>query len=754
MARECLRRGHDVRLYINRWEGDAAPDLNVVMVPVTAVTNHDLYERYAAWVNEHRRQHPVHLLVGMNKMPGLDVYYAGDSCFEEKARTQRGSFYRALPRYHHFARSEAAVFDNKAATEILTLSDSQTPFFRKHYNTRAERFHGLPPGIEPDRAAIHHKPEKLAEYRATIRTELKVGDDEQLLLFIGSGFIKKGLDRALLALHALPPQQYAKTWLCVIGKDNAEPFRRMAKRLGVFERVFFFDEGRPDVPQFLFAGDALVLPAYDELAGMVILEAMVAGLPLLVTENCGYAHYLQKFGGGLITAAPFDQQAFNDQVFELLTSHERVRWSADGRAAANHKEIFRLTGTAVDYLEQFAQRKVPIVAFALFKYFPFGGLQRDFIKVARACVARGWRVRIYTLSWEAEPEPGMDVQLVEVGGVINHVRYERFSKKVAEDLEWFPVDALVGFNKMPNLDLYYAADSCYEQKAQELRSGWYRNSPRYRFFSRFERAVFEPKAKTKIFLITNDQQVQFQKYYKTPAERFELLPPNVSSDRARGADAQAVRTQFRQHYQIQDDELLLLLIGSGFITKGLDRVLLAFASLPPALRDKTRLHVVGEDTPKQFVSMSEELGISEQVTIFSGREDIPRYLQGADLMVHPAYMESGGIVLLESMIAGLPLITTANCGFAHYVATADAGVVLPDPFVQQTLNRELERLLANPAERQRLSERGLAFAEEADLFSMPERMVDGILEAIRQRYPQNSDFDQLEPRHDQAISAR
>ena len=82
----------------------------------------------------------------------------------------------------------------------------------------------------------------------------------------------------------MPPEIYRRTWLYVLGEDNAEPFRRMAKRLGVYQRVKFLG-GRTDVPSFLFAGDGLLLPAYDENAGMAILEAMIAGLPALVTKN-------------------------------------------------------------------------------------------------------------------------------------------------------------------------------------------------------------------------------------------------------------------------------------------------------------------------------------------------------------------------------------------------------------------------------------------------------------------------------------
>ena len=43
----------------------------------------------AAWVEQHLKSDPVKGVIGFNKMPGLDIYYAADACYEEKAQTQR-----------------------------------------------------------------------------------------------------------------------------------------------------------------------------------------------------------------------------------------------------------------------------------------------------------------------------------------------------------------------------------------------------------------------------------------------------------------------------------------------------------------------------------------------------------------------------------------------------------------------------------------------------------------------------------------
>ena len=353
MVAECRSRGHGVRIYAIHWRDDGPlPDgVELKLAPVKALANHRLYERFADWVRDDLKAEPVDLVVGMNKMPGLDAYYAGDSCYQDKARTQRSAWYRLLPRYRSLLRSERAVFDADADTEILTISDAQTPAYRRYYQTPRERFHPLPPGIERDRTA----PADKGAIRRRMRAQLGVGDGECLLLFIGSGFIKKGLDRLLEGLNALPREVFAKTWLYVLGDDNAEPFERLADRLGIGEQVRFMG-GRPDVPDFLFAADGFVLPAYDENAGMAILEAMIAGTPALVTENCGYAPYLREARAGLITPTPYDQDTFNAQLAELITSDERTDWARNGQALADDERIYQLAQRAVDLFEAFVSR--------------------------------------------------------------------------------------------------------------------------------------------------------------------------------------------------------------------------------------------------------------------------------------------------------------------------------------------------------------------------------------------------------------
>ena len=106
------------------------------------------------------------------------------------------------------------------------------------------------------------------------------------------------------------------------------------------------------------------------------------------------------------------------------------------------------------------------IAFCIFKYFPFGGIQRDLMKMVAESRSRGHGVRIYAIHWRDDgPLPdGVDLKLVPVKALANHRLYERFADWVRDDLKAEPVDLVVGMNKMPGLDAYYAGDSCYQTR--------------------------------------------------------------------------------------------------------------------------------------------------------------------------------------------------------------------------------------------------------------------------------------------------
>lgn len=361
------------------------------------------------------------------------------------------------------------------------------------------------------------------------------------------------------------------------------------------------------------------------------------------------------------------------------------------------------------------------LAFCLFKYFPFGGLQRDFLRIAKECIKRGHQVDVYAMAWEGEREPGLRVQLFPAKGWQNHARAAHFVRDIAPHLVGY--DLVVGFNKMPGLDVYYAADTCYQAKARLQRGWWYRLSARYKHLVDAERAVFAHTKQVNILLLSSKQQADFMRYYQTQAERFYLLPPGITKDRVAGADAEDVRHRVRKTWSIEDDAFLLLMVGSGFKTKGLDRVLKGFAHLPSALKQRCYLYVIGKDNPERFLKQAKTYGLLERIRFLGGRHDVPDFLLAADLLLHPAYNENTGTVLLEAIASGLPVLTTEVCGYAAHIEQAKAGIVLPSPYDQAAFDDALASMLLS-SERQTLRQNAKVYAEKADIYRLPEHAAD------------------------------
>jgi glycosyltransferase involved in cell wall biosynthesis len=136
------------------------------------------------------------------------------------------------------------------------------------------------------------------------------------LLFVGNDFIKKGLPSLLQALAQLP----AQTHLAVVGNAESDSaMRKLAERLGLTARVHFLGS-RQDMGLAYRAADVLVHPTLEDAYGMVVLEAMAHGLPVVVSDApySGIAQDLRDDENALLLRDPQD-------VAKIVTALERLQ---------------------------------------------------------------------------------------------------------------------------------------------------------------------------------------------------------------------------------------------------------------------------------------------------------------------------------------------------------------------------------------------------------------------------------------------
>ena len=148
------------------------------------------------------------------------------------------------------------------------------------------------------------------------------------------------------------------------------------------------------------------------------------------------------------------------------------------------------------------------LVFCLYRYFPFGGLARDMLRIADAAHQRGHRVHILTAAWQGQPSSTHSIEILPVSGLSNHGRMVSFANTMQTKLSSLSYDRVVGFNKTPGLDLYYAADPCFAARVRYTRHALYRLTPRFKCYHKLEQAVFQPGTRTHNLVLSERAQAE------------------------------------------------------------------------------------------------------------------------------------------------------------------------------------------------------------------------------------------------------
>ncbi|MCP9626706.1 glycosyltransferase family 4 protein [Rhodopseudomonas palustris] len=359
------------------------------------------------------------------------------------------------------------------------------------------------------------------------------------------------------------------------------------------------------------------------------------------------------------------------------------------------------------------------IAFAIVTLFSAGGLQRDCMALASRLAARGHEVTIFAERQKGEIPAGLNVELLPNLALSNHSRDLKFAQAVVKRCAG-QFDRLVGFGKLFDLDVIYCADPCLAVRRVGWLASW---SSRRRMQLRLEESSFKQGQKTACLLLSANQARDFRAAWSTEPKRIEVLPPTI--DRARRQPElrrDGPRERLRENLGIGEQMLLWLAIANQPSVKGLDRTLVAMKGIPQA-----RLAIAGiQPNSKQAGQVrgwARGVGVADRVEMLGFRSDIPELMAAADLLVHPARYDTTGTVIIESLINGLPVITTAECGYAPHVRKADAGLVIPSPFAQETLNDALATA-ASAGKRNRWSRNGIAYGASEQLYDGLDRAAD------------------------------
>src|SRR5579864_7573373 len=319
-------------------------------------------------------------------------------------------------------------------------------------------------------------------------------------------------------------------------------------------------------------------------------------------------------------------------------------------------------------------------AFAIVSLFPGGGLQRDCVDIARRVRNLGHNVAIFTSRTSGEEfADDLQIHVLGIRSQSNHGRQRAFSDEFVKSTS-SRFDFRVGFDKLSGLDVLYCSDR--SMRARATSSPLLRLLPRYSTFIELERECFERCRATRILLLSQAQRTEYWNSWTTEPDRLILLPPVLASARHRPENrTNGRREQYRSRLGLSSDAWVWVTVAVQPRTKGIDRSIRALRHFGDA-----HLLLVGLDEmdPKSanIRHLSRLLGVANRIKWLGHREDVSELMAAADLLVHPARYDTTGTVILEAISNGLPVITTSACGYAQHVSSADAGIVLPDPFRQ------------------------------------------------------------------------
>ncbi|MEM9882365.1 MAG: glycosyltransferase family 4 protein [Planctomycetota bacterium] len=212
---------------------------------------------------------------------------------------------------------------------LLALSREVADDLSRFYGVADARITRLPNGVDTD--AFH--PARAAAGRDPARRRFGLTPDDRVLVFVANESPRKGLPSLI---EAVARRGDPRVKLLAAGRLPQAEVRRHAARRGV-EAQLRFTGPLDDVAEAYAAGDVFVLPTHYEAWGLVIVEALACGLPVVTTRRAGAAEAIDDGRTGRLIDDPGDVKTLADAVGGCLAGlpstpaerHEaarRYRW--------------------------------------------------------------------------------------------------------------------------------------------------------------------------------------------------------------------------------------------------------------------------------------------------------------------------------------------------------------------------------------------------------------------------------------------
>ena len=289
----------DLNIITRSWQGTPHPDwhLHICNPPKLGRVSRERGFARAARACWEREKFDI--VQSHERIAGCDIFRAGDGVhrvwLEQRARIvsswQRLS--ASLSPYHRYVlQAEAEMFNSPTLKAVICNSEMVKRDILRCFSLGAEKIHVIHNAIDSNR----FQPATDATRHAT-RQQLSLPDSATVLIYVGSGFERKGLKAAIEALAG------SDRYLIVVGQDKQlQRYQQLANQLNCLDRLRFVGV-QQDVQPFYHAADGLLLPTLYDPFPNVVLEAMACGLPVITSTGCGGAEFITAGQQGFVCDA-------------------------------------------------------------------------------------------------------------------------------------------------------------------------------------------------------------------------------------------------------------------------------------------------------------------------------------------------------------------------------------------------------------------------------------------------------------------
>ena len=299
LLRALVQGGHEAHLFAESWEGQLE-GVQFHAVPVAGDRSLRA-PRFADAVAAELTKHSFDVVFSLERTHHQDVYRAGDGVHrvwlqrrQQFAQWWRRPFVCAGGFHRNMMKLEARTFDPANTRHVIVNSDMVRREILEHFQFPANRIHLVRNGIDLDRYRRGQ--------RTATRARFGLKPDDTLLLFVGSGWERKGLRFVLRAFHRL---KAPRVRLLVVGKGKPP--------LAVPDGVIFAGP-MSDVENAYAAADLLVfLPIYEPSSN-VVAEALASDLPVVTSSLNGASEIITPRKNGTVIADPRDTDAVVEAI--------------------------------------------------------------------------------------------------------------------------------------------------------------------------------------------------------------------------------------------------------------------------------------------------------------------------------------------------------------------------------------------------------------------------------------------------------